>query len=238
MHSRAGGGTPLATTDATGGLVGPPVARIRDDLGVPVLQFETETDVLGIAGFGGFRLARQPDTARLRSWEVAGTAHADAYLLGGSNPALDGGGGANPLGCADINTGPQHWILQTAIRAVHTWMKGGTAPPSGDELVLADGGDAYATDARGNALGGIRTAAVDVPIATYSGQGDPANILCSLFGKTTPFTEAELTALYPTHADYVDEVKTATERARAAGFVLPEDVPLILAEADAAPIPK
>jgi hypothetical protein len=241
VHSRAGGGTPLATSAGTGtaGIVGAAVARIRDDLDVPVLQFLTETDVLGIAGLGGFALARQPDTSRLRSWEVAGTAHADAYLLGLNTVATGTDAGtAGPLGCSSINKGPQHWVLDAAVRSVHTWLKDGTLPPSGDALALADGGAAYAQDEHGNALGGIRTAAVDVPIATYSGQGDAGNILCSLFGRTTPFTPVELAALYPTHQDYVDKVAAATAKARDAGFIVPEDVSLISAEADAAAVPK
>ena len=52
---------------------GPP---IRDDLGVPVLVFQTETDVLLTSG-----AARQPDTNMYRLWEVAGTAHFDFYGL-------------------------------------------------------------------------------------------------------------------------------------------------------------
>lgn len=239
VHSRAGGGTPLTSRSdsALGGIAGVSVARIRDDLDVPVLQFLTETDVLGIAGLGGFALARQPDTSKLRSWEVAGTAHADAYLIGGAagSPAADSGAG--PLGCKSINTGPQHWVLGAAVRSMHTWLKDGTPPASGDELVLADGGADYAHDDHGNASGGIRTAAVDVPIATLSGRGDAGNILCSLFGSTTPFTAAELAALYPTHQDYVDKVTAATTKARDAGFIVPEDVPLIEAEADAAAVP-
>jgi hypothetical protein len=241
IHSRAGGGAPLNTgTSPASTVAGPASARIRTDLNVPVLQFETETDVLGIAGLGGFASARQPDTSKIKSWEIAGTAHADKYLLESelaTGAASDAGIGGI-LSCPDVNSGPQHWVLDTAIRSLQAWMKSGDLPPSGDELALADGGAGYAADAFGNALGGIRTAAVDVPIATYSGQGDPANILCSLFGKTTPFSPAELSTLYPTHDDYVSSVVAATAKAQQAGFILAEDAPLIRTEADAAPIPE
>jgi len=46
--------------------------------GVPVLQFLTETDLFGVLGF---HRARQDDSDRLRTWEVAGTAHADRSIL-------------------------------------------------------------------------------------------------------------------------------------------------------------
>lgn len=55
---------------------------IRSDVRVPVLMFITETDLLmpGMA----YLPARQEDGPRIRTWEVAGTAHADTYtLLGG-----------------------------------------------------------------------------------------------------------------------------------------------------------
>ena len=58
VHSRSGG------------------APIRDDVGVPVLVFQTETDVSFSNG-----TARQPDTSTYRLWEVAGTAHYDFYGL-------------------------------------------------------------------------------------------------------------------------------------------------------------
>src|SRR5207249_10942626 len=75
---------------SAGGVFGAPVShspqpstaaplptRVRTDLRVPVLTFETGTDLPLLR----FYAARQPDSRRLRLWEVAGTAHADTYLL-------------------------------------------------------------------------------------------------------------------------------------------------------------
>ena len=54
---------------------GPNPAEIRDDTEVPVIVVLSETDI-------GFNLAtRQPDGERFRLWEIAGTAHADQYLI-------------------------------------------------------------------------------------------------------------------------------------------------------------
>jgi hypothetical protein len=240
IHSRSAGAAELV---GSGGgktaniLAGPGLVSIRGDLAVPVFQFETETDVLGITGLMPFSSARQPDTDRLRTWEIAGTAHADQYLLdyeGQGMPSADGG----LLGCVDVNSGPQHWVVDTALHTMNAWVTGGSPPASGAPLILADAGPGLAKDAEGNALGGVRTAAVDVPIATYSGQSSTSSILCSLFGTTTPFSAAKLMALYPTHDDYVNKVTAATAAAQQAGFILAADAPLVVQEAQAAPIPQ
>src|SRR6185295_110503 len=114
------------------------------------------------------------------------------------------------------------------MSALHAWIKDGQAPATGDPLVLTDAGNALARDAHGNALGGIRTAAVDAPIATLSGEPSSAaatNFVCALVGQTIPFTAAQLSTLYPTHADYVNQVVSATTRAEQAGFITAADVP-------------
>lgn len=66
LHSRLANPAPLfAEGDVSGS------TAIRPDLGVPVLVFQTETDINEVT--------RQPETSTYRLWEVAGTAHFDAY---------------------------------------------------------------------------------------------------------------------------------------------------------------
>jgi hypothetical protein len=62
VHSRGGGGAPLGEG---GFILGEGVVKVRDDLDVPVLQFETETDLFGVLGFAR---SRQDDTDLLRTW--------------------------------------------------------------------------------------------------------------------------------------------------------------------------
>jgi len=127
------------------------------------------------------------------------------------------------------------------MNAVQAWTADGQAPPSGMPFTLNDAGTAIVQDSYGNAVGGVRTAAVDVPIAAYSGQpagSGLANLTCSFFGQTTPFTSAQLAALYPTLDDYVSQVTTATAAAQQAGFILAADAPLIAQEAQSAPVPQ
>jgi hypothetical protein len=256
IHSRFSGGALLnGFADAGIGaiLAGPSPAHIRGDLTVPVFQFETETDVPGLSSglLGqGFVVSRQPDTARLRTWEVAGTAHADQYLIdyeegagGGDAGSADAAAAAASVvgSCGDINAGPQHWVEDTAMNAVQAWTANGQLPPSGQPFTMSDAGTAIAQDSYGNALGGVRTAAVDVPIATYSGQPSSSaagGLTCSFFGQTTPFTSAQLAMLYSSNADYVSKVTAATAAAQQAGFILAADAPLIAEEAQAAAVPQ
>ena len=67
---------------------------------------------------------------------------------------------------------------------------------------------AYAMDANGNTLGGVRTPQVDAPIATLGGIGNTAanaaaiSQFCRLFGSTVPFTPTQLAALYKNHIQF------------------------------------
>ena len=81
----------------------------------------------------------------------------------------------------------------------------------------------YALDANGNVLGGIRTPAVDAPVAKLSGLGQSGVQFCGSFGTTLPFTPEELTALYRNHGRFVSAWSRATQSAVKAGFLLPED---------------
>jgi hypothetical protein len=239
VHSRWGGGTSLSGALDLG--VHEP---FRTDLDVPVLAFETETDL--VAGYAG---DRQPDNKWFRDWEVAGTSHADDYTTlgisdnGRSNAAttiLDDDTPLAILGCtARPNDGPGHWVLDAAVVALNRWVRTGTAPPHGPRLELTAGTHpTIRRDALGNALGGIRTPELDVPISALTGTAVPGqSVTCNFFGSTSPFTEATLTSLYPTHADYVAKFDAATRRAVTAGFILPPDATEIEAAAAASSVP-
>lgn len=234
VHSRGGSATSLSDGSQQQFAV-PPVVRIREDVGVPVLTFQTETDLFAL----GFLPARQPDSRWHRLWEVAGSAHADTYTLTvgmtdrGDDPSVhDLLITAAPIPgiieCGSpINAGPQHIVLKAAVDALHRWVRDGWAPASAPLLEIADEGSGFAVDGFGNVLGGIRTAAVDVPIAVLSGLGQTGSSFCSIFGTTVPFDEMTIASLYPSSKVYSDAVAAATDRAVAAGHVLEADAVLI-----------
>ena len=70
---------------------------------------------------------------------------------------------------------------------------------------------AVVRDADGNALGGIRTPAIDAPVSTLTGEGNPSSIFCILFGQEVPFTAEQLGALYADDAAYVAAVTAAAD---------------------------
>jgi hypothetical protein len=214
--------------------------RMRTDLDVPVLLFEAETDLTLL----GYAHARQPDTDLTRTWEVAGTAHADAHLLrsmlgGPRDPEV-----GSMLGCTEpINTGPHHEVLQAALHHLVEWAANGTPPPEGERIELVDGDEvAIARDEHGIAIGGVRNPLVDVPVATLS--GDPPEGMssedlasgdrgvCALFGHTTPFDQDTLVELYGTADAYLEAFRAAADEAVAAGFLLQAEADELIAEAE------
>jgi hypothetical protein len=243
VHSRGAGGANLSQSPQPNITV-PIQTPIRPDVDVPVLTFQAETDIT----FLGFAAVDQPDGKRTRLWEVAGTAHADAYTLvkgavdEGASPAVfDLLVTSKPIPgvieCgAPINDGPQHVVLKAAISALNRWVRRGKAPKPAPRLEVNDGPPAsIVTDGNGNALGGIRTPAVDVPIATFTGEQD-GSILCRLFGTTTPFDAAKLASLYPTHDVYVKAYKKSLRKAVRSGYILKADAKLMQAWAEGSTI--
>ena len=209
---------------ATGGATG---LRIRTDLTVPVFMFETETDMTKL----GYAPAQQPDTSRIRTWEVAGTSHADSYIVGSY---------ASVLGCKnEINMGPQHPVVQAAFSDFAKWVATGTAPPSPRAMVLASTNPVtLAKDVQGNVKGGVRTPDVDVPSSILSGVAPPgASLLCSLFGFTTPFTASQMAQLYGNKATYLHRYEKSLDQAISGGYILPQDRAGLVAQAEQVQFP-
>jgi len=234
IHSRYSFGAALS--EAPQPAIAPPGSTvIRADIDVPVLTLETETDLTLLDFFP----ARQEDSRHFRLWEVAGTAHYDTYGLGfgntdvGTSPAAaalvvtsDAVGGVIHCG-SPINSGPMHYVANAAFNALIRWVRTGRAPRSAPRLDVSAGPPiAINHDANGNALGGIRTPQVDVPIATFTGVQSGA-LICELFGTTTPFSDATLASLYPTHKAFVSAYSKALKRATKAGWILKPDAKLI-----------
>jgi hypothetical protein len=234
VHSRGAGGAALSQAPQPSVPV-PAPAPIRDDLGVPVLVFQTETDV-----FNSNLNARQPDTNAYRLWEVAGTSHFDFYGLSiGLTDVGDGQGAVavlasmqNPTNqpnpnftCSSpINTGPAHFVLDAAVSSLDRWVANGVVPPVAPRLQTTGVSPVvFATDANGNAVGGIRTPAVDAPVAKLSGLPQGGSQFCFLFGTTVPFTPSQLAALYKNHGQFVSASVEATKSARSAGFLVDAD---------------
>ena len=246
IHSRGGGASSLSQSPQPS-ITAPTPSFVRGDIDVPVLIFETETDLISL----GYFAARQPDVGNIRLWEVAGTAHDDVYGLSvGPNdpgkaaldttylPPLTSIFGV--ITCsAPINAGPQHYVLNAALRRLNRWVRTGRVRggPISPRLEIAPGPPpSIVRDALGNALGGIRTPQVDVPIAALSGLGQTGGAFCALFGTTVPFDAATLASLYPSHEEYVKAIVRSARKTAKAGFITRIDTTAIKAAAAASNI--
>ncbi|OHV25124.1 hypothetical protein BBK14_22550 [Parafrankia soli] len=217
VHSRGASALPLVGpgqgADLTGALLSSPTT-FRTDQTAPVFDVQTESDLTGILNSSK---ARQPDSDRFRLWEVAGTAHADAHLLGANAASIDCG--------VPINNGPLHLVAKAALRGLTDWLETGRAPVTGPRVELTEGLlPGVRRDADGIALGGVRTPPVDVPIDVLSGDPGPKlSTICLLLGSTTPLPADRVAELYPTRAAYQQRYGTSADKTVEAGFVLRED---------------
>ena len=237
VHSRGGGGAPLAGVFGDDASFVEAAHRIRTDLDVPVFMVEAETDLTLL----GYARARQDDTDMIRAWELAGTAHADAHviraIIGGPRTSSSG----NLLGCTNaINTGPHHEGIQAALRGLVTWVREGTAPPIGERIETTETVPVQIVrDELGIALGGVRNPLVDVPVVITT--GDPWEEValeggfdvCSLFGRTIPIEQAGLLDLHGSADGYLAAFDVAADAAVDAGFLLDYDAEQLRAEAQA-----
>lgn len=225
----------------------PEVVQFRDDIDKPVMNVQTETDLFVL----GAVTCRQPDNDMFRLWEIAGTAHADVYTMSIGMMAAGDKKQAdiiidnqpNPvITCPEpLSSAPQHhFVSKAGLAALNTWIKDGTKPSSAPRIELNDAGDNVAVDEFGNALGGIRSPYMDVPVARFSGQNtssDDGESICFLFGETEMLDDATVQSLYADHDEYVSLVAASARESVANGFLLSEDADLIISAAEKSDIP-
>jgi hypothetical protein len=229
IHSRNGTGAPL--NEGPGGAV-PAPARVRADIGVPVFQYVTETDLFELGdGERSFPAARQPDSAYVHTWEVAGTAHADSDYLARllKQGQLQYENFLDLSGILGIvNSAPQSLSMNKALSSLVSWVTRGIPPADAPPLATENG--TIVRDLNGNALGGLRLPHIEVPVALLSGEGG-----LPLSGRTVPFDAVTLAVLYPSSQAYIEAVRDAARDAVSMGFLLTVDADAIIAEAEANP---
>jgi len=193
----------------------------RTDLDVPLFRLLSETEISLVARFG---LNIQPDSEVLRTWQVAGAAHADRTFLDAVqiNADRDGVPVTDPATCA-MPAGSEVRFAHVVNRAhdlMVSWIRRGTAPAMSPAVQLI--GDApprqIARDEFGLALGGIRIADIEVPVGLNTGvNSGPA--FCVLFGTHIDFDAETLQRLYPSRASYVRKVRRTAIRNVLDGFI-------------------
>jgi hypothetical protein len=234
VHGRANSGLKTNTADKL-----PSTAAIRADTEVPVFLLQSEADAALMSGS-----SKQIDTDRIRQWEVAGSAHADQYLLDNIGLVSEREAGWVPPRCLNLyNRMPFYMAEIAAFHHLKEWALHGTPPPLAPRLQRTALGNLQ-RDADGNAVGGLRLPDVDTPTAKYTPSNFTRGSLafldlfaCVAGGSTHPFTASKLKTRYPTHLDYVVKYKAAADLALQKGYIRPVDHGNAIKRAEAASIP-
>jgi hypothetical protein len=185
---------------------------------VPVIAILTQSDVVN--GYSSRRPDSDDPADRYRLYEVAGASHGSTYpaQFEPQTADLEKAGFTNRwrYNCEAGGIAgdfPVYMIFDGALDNLDRWVRDGTPPPRADRISLNKPGTPDAApelDQHGNAVGGVRTPLVDVPIATYfsgSGSGE-----CRISGHKIAFDPTTFQALYQNRAQYLSKVAQEADR--------------------------
>lgn len=205
------------------------------DVDVPTLVINSELEVEHVIVEGEIDY-RKPDSdepgEQFRLYEVAGMPHNSTWMHPYVRSLVEDT-------CEmPLNHFPYNEMTAMALDHLIRWVGEGVEPPRIDRIELEerdDGSVAVARDEHGNALGGVRTTHLDVPVAMYQalnyGEGRPGIGSCEVFGAQVNFSKEKLEELYGSHENYVDLVNQRLEELIDEGWFLSEFAYRILEEA-------
>lgn len=221
---------------------------------VPVIEllseFESETHVPCL------RADSDAGADRYRLYQVAGTSHLSFGGFGHTVNREQYRRRGLPVPDRRINEPPSDargdTLARGVLAALARWVSDGVAPPRVQRFAYDHGapapvnptGDAVALqrDQDGNAVGGLRTPWVAVPVASYVPHSTPRPGSClpapgaptltpehvaALIGHATPLSPAALRARYGTRAHYLARYGDACNALHAEGLLLADDVTLL-----------
>jgi hypothetical protein len=235
-----------------GFLIGAGGGKLRLELPTKVLKVYTESDV-----WRSQAAVRVPDTNATHTWEIAGASHVGAFMMSPDKNDFR----AILGGILDRDLRPQTQLSQSqcvrpyasdvetwavysaAYHALDRWVTKNLKPPIVPRLRVSASPPApefamIDRDSNGLAFGGIRLPRIAVPTAVNTGENRPANAtnplnaFSVLYGTHIPFEAAKLNALYPSRDTYMREVKRVVDELVQRGFVLKEDAPRLIRNAE------
>ena len=147
------------------------------------------------------------------------------------------------------DTIPLKYIVRGGYHNLDKWVTNGTKPPYADRIIvdtsITDFQYNAVLDTHGNALGGLRTPWLDVPIATYVPHnpdlvpmfypflGSVSYIIAWASGTTTYFDAATNASLYGTRENYLSRFNAKTDQLVSGAWISAEDAAAIKAAAAA-----
>jgi hypothetical protein len=203
------------------------------NIGVPVIEVVAQGEI----GPDYQRPDSDDPKDPFRIYEVAGAAHIDkwAYLempiMEDQQKATGAPGQGNPVWPFNVTCQPEiplqehpllKYIFDGSIVSLEQWASKGTPAPKADRITMKDG----------VASGGVRSADVDVPAATYT-TTTPGPGTCRELGTTTPFDSAKIDSLYGSHKNYVSKVDQSVDAMAKARWITKSDAQKMKAEAAA-----
>ncbi|WP_406033164.1 alpha/beta hydrolase domain-containing protein [Nocardioides sp. NBC_00163] len=213
--------------------------QLRSDLTVPAIGVASE----GLGGsFGG---ARWTTSEYTRKWDIAGATHASLYgaeyieAIAQRDQSIQAPDG-QPItffqwiepACVKLppfTTVDVGLVYNKAIDSVRTWSRTGKPAAPSRSFVTTDAGTVV-RDADGKVEGGIRLPQFVVPTADQGALNGPA-FPCNVSGWHRYYSDAELKAMYKTHAQYVSKVRKVMTPLVSEGYVLPADAAAAIRDA-------
>jgi len=190
-------------------------------VGVPVIEVQPQSDVEGFSfeqfvnpGSASTRRDDSDSAAdRFRLYEMAGAPHA-AKIAG-----CDGNGSSYPTSA----------FVRAALRHLFRWAEDNVAPPKAPRIALKidDAVAEAAVDRFGNAIGGVPSPFLEVPVARYAAHSTPGPV-CMLAGREELLPYDVLVDRYGDVQTYLAEFTLSLDATIQAGFLLDEDRDAIL----------
>lgn len=212
--------------------------------GVPVIELFAEGDI------GTNIVSRRADSDLApdlyRRHEVAGASHVDQWEQRSFANAADtlratGQAPEPPLVCSPASVQdtdfPARLAINAAWRHLEDWVRRGCPAPHSAPLQLRmplaapfDPETAFVVDEAGNAVGGVRSPQVDVPLARYVGAKTGA-FSCMFDGYMYPFDSERLRQMHDSSKAYVRDVQASARNLQREGWLTKEDRREVVAEA-------
>jgi hypothetical protein len=196
--------------------------------------------------------ARRPDSDaaddRYRRYEVAGGSHGNKLVLefGPSPGEMEKLGiaapapkciGADKYGITDFHF---EYLMNAAFANLDAWARSNIPPPGAQVIETGPGKNdpnpEVKLDKNGNAIGGLRSPDLDVPVAVFHTKSKPADEkssgFCASQGYKVPFEKEKIIALYPTRENYLSKVNSVVDSMVKARFLTETDGRKIKKEAE------
>jgi hypothetical protein len=214
---------------------------------VPTLLINSELEVEAVLVEDGIDY-RRPDSdqpgEQFRLYEVAGLPHNPSWMHPLLLESLDIASTAAQLCTNPLNSFPYNPTISMALDHLLRWVEEDVAPPRAEPIELTgEPGDeelAIVRDEHDNAVGGVRSATLDVPIAAHQALNEPVDPdedlspgSCLVYGSQLDFSPEQLQSLYGDQDSYVAEVEARIDELVDEGWILEQFADELLQRAEA-----